>query len=199
MLFLHGIRESVLDPRGDPTNNQDLQTVERHGPPSAGARPFNRYFVVISPQHRQAPYTWNTDELRLLLDHFASNAVDYVVDPQRVVITGISIGAVGAWELANDRRPNNGWRIRALALASPYPAVDAARQRNDLPTWVHYGTSENNDIPTRAREIYRNTAVARRHTEVDGGGHNGATWTPLFHEEHHTCWGFYAWLDRASA
>ena len=197
MLFLHGRGESIV--YGD-RNDQALQKVEQHGPPSIGARPLNHYFVVISPQHHQPPYRWDVADLTQLGDYFAANAAHYDVDPERVVVAGISMGADGAWELATARPARNGWQIRALALASPTSAnAGGAARAANLPVWIHHGTGEDENVTTCAHNLagalgQRSTV---RFTRVPGV-HKGPTWAALFEEQDPVCWGFWGWLGRAA-
>jgi predicted peptidase len=103
MLFLHGRGECMVHPQN---GEQLLEIVATHGPPSQDARALDQYFTVVSPQCRYPP-NWNINDLRLLLNHFAANAAHYQVDPQRVVLAGISMGADGAWNLVTSGQSRN--------------------------------------------------------------------------------------------
>ncbi|QBD81636.1 phospholipase [Ktedonosporobacter rubrisoli] len=90
VLFLHGAGE-----RG---SNLDLVT--RHGPPKLIKEGQKFPFIVVSPQ---CPYNerWITpshlDTLAALIDEIEHN---YAVDPERIYVTGISMGGFGTWSLA---------------------------------------------------------------------------------------------------
>jgi len=85
LLFLHGRGEC----------GTDLALMRRHGPPRLFPAHGLDRFVVIAPQCSAPPW----DEERL--EKFARQAVDLAgVDGSRVFLTGISMGGVGAWELA---------------------------------------------------------------------------------------------------
>jgi predicted peptidase len=93
LLFLHGSEE-----RGD-----DGWSVARHGPPlllrSDAATPARQQllenFVVVSPQCPKAGW-WHTETLLALLDEIVET---HRIDPRRVYLAGISMGAFGTWEL----------------------------------------------------------------------------------------------------
>src|SRR3954469_24984435 len=86
MLFLHGAGE-----RGS-----DVNKVKVHGPPRIVEKRKDFPFIVVSPQC-PADSWWRTFELNALLDEIQSQ---YKVDPDRVYLTGLSMGGFGTWELA---------------------------------------------------------------------------------------------------
>jgi len=85
LLFLHGLGEC----------GQDLALVRSHGPPKLFPTLDLDRFIVLSPQCPVAP--WNEAHL----EEFITAAIRmYPVDEQRVYLTGVSMGGVGAWNLA---------------------------------------------------------------------------------------------------
>jgi predicted peptidase len=86
ILFLHGAGE-----RG--TN---IWRVAIHGPPSMVASNSNELpFIIVSPQCPEGR-TWSKDILLGLLDDVMKN---HAVDPERVYLTGLSMGGYGTWDL----------------------------------------------------------------------------------------------------
>jgi predicted peptidase len=93
LLFLHGAGE-----RGD-----DVWAVAVHGPPkllrsdpsSAAAKLLAENFIVVAPQCAAGEW-WNPAHLLALLDDIAAH---HRIDPQRVYLTGLSMGGFGAWDL----------------------------------------------------------------------------------------------------
>lgn len=124
ILFLHGAGE-----RGD-----DLERVKTHGLAKRCACDPGFPFIVISPLC-PAGLVWDTDVLVALLDDVASRCA---VDPDRVYVTGLSMGGYGTWALAvaHPERfaaiaPICGWGNRLLAY----------RLRN-MPIWVFHGARD---------------------------------------------------------
>lgn len=85
MLFLHGAGE-----RGT-----DVQRVAIHGPPKLAKQGKEFPFIIVAPQcpERQV---WENEPLLKLLD---SISAQYAVDPNRVYLTGLSMGGYGTWRL----------------------------------------------------------------------------------------------------
>ena len=83
MLFLHGAGE-----RG-----YDLHLVKRHGAAMIVEEHADFPFVVVSPQC--PPYrAWSMDALAALLDAIESR---YAIDPERIYVSGLSMGGFGTW------------------------------------------------------------------------------------------------------
>ncbi len=85
ILFLHGAGE-----RGD-----NIWKVAVHGPPKHATNMTDFPFIVVSPQCPQGQI-WSTDALSKLLDDVIAR---YAVDPERIYLTGLSMGGYGTWSL----------------------------------------------------------------------------------------------------
>ena len=86
VVFLHGAGE-----RGD-----DLNKVKLHGPPRYIAKGTSYPFILLAPQCPEKRW-WDADVILALLDRVAAA---YRVDPDRVYLTGLSMGGFGTWEAA---------------------------------------------------------------------------------------------------
>ncbi|WP_395374599.1 hypothetical protein [Marinicella sp. W31] len=97
LLFLHGSGETgnTID---------DLGEVKRHGPPklienghnmtfSVGT--INDSFIVISPQQKNGSGGWPGTVLIPIVEYLLNN---YRIDPDRVYMTGLSMGGRGSWQ-----------------------------------------------------------------------------------------------------
>lgn len=85
MLFLHGAGE-----RGN-----DIRKVTIHGPPKNVAQNPDFPFILVSPQCPEGEI-WSSESLLGLLDKVAQ---ELRVDPERVYLTGLSMGGYGTWDL----------------------------------------------------------------------------------------------------
>lgn len=86
MIFLHG--------RGEWGNN--LDRVKIHGPPKNVKDGNATPLLIISPQSPAGEW-WNVEKLSKLLDHILATTK---ADPDRVYLTGLSMGGFGTWAWA---------------------------------------------------------------------------------------------------
>jgi predicted peptidase len=132
IVFLHGAGE-----RGT-----EIEKVKVHGPPKiaeAKALPF----VIVSPQCPPEQW-WDVPVLSVWLDEVMSK---YRVDPDRVYLTGLSMGGFGTWSWA-EAHPK-----RFAAIAPICGGGDAFRARalRNTPVWCFHGEKDPT-VPIRASE-----------------------------------------------
>lgn len=125
VLFLHGMGE-----RGG-----DLRLVTRHGPPKLVEEGRDLPFLLVSPQCPS--YGWwgwdtNIHALAALLDELEHT---YAVDPDRLYVTGISMGGYGTWALAN-AYPN---RFAAIAPICGGGNPSTICDIRHVPVWTFHG------------------------------------------------------------
>lgn len=131
ILFLHGAGE-----RGN-----DLNLVKKHGIPKVAERRPGFPFVCVSPQC-PADSWWSEQRevLIALLDHVLA---EYRVDPQRVYLTGLSMGGFGTWDLAT-RYPEYFAAIAPICGGGPahfgFPQRVAALK--EVPVWAFHGAKD---------------------------------------------------------
>lgn len=90
ILFLHGRGES----------NGPLSIVKKWGPPRiAGEKDLP--YIVISPQCPRASWWHHDDQQELLIQLLAHVQKEFPVDQKRIMLTGLSMGGYGSWELAS--------------------------------------------------------------------------------------------------
>ncbi len=121
ILFLHGAVE-----RGS-----HLEDVKRHGVAKIASEQPDFPFIVISPQCPIAQI-WSVPLLSALLDEVVSA---YRVDPDRIYLTGLSIGGYGTWHLAI-AQPQ---RFAAIAPICGGGNPQKVRYLKRLPVWVFHG------------------------------------------------------------
>jgi poly(3-hydroxybutyrate) depolymerase len=123
LVFLHGAGES-----GD-----NIELVKRHGPPKLIEQGKHFPFVVLSPQ--SPGFGWNVDAVAALIDEIVAG---YHVDPDRVYLTGLSMGGFGTWSLAS-RYPS---KFAAIAPICGGGDPRWAESLKELPIWVFHGAKD---------------------------------------------------------
>jgi predicted peptidase len=164
ILFLHGSGE-----RGN-----DLSFLQRNGPPHiAGTRGLP--FVVIAPQLPEGA-TWSADALLALLDRLEGSLA---IDTTRVYLTGLSMGAYGAYELAI-LAPE---RFAAILTVSGAGNPAEVCRLKGVPTWIVHG-GKDDIIPVESgREMARrleNCKADVRWTLEPDTGHDA--WTKVYED-----------------
>ena len=125
LLFLHGSGES----------GSDLEKVKTHGPPMLVASGRKLPFIIVSPQ-APAPVGWEPENLYLLLQYVKNN---YRADPERIYLTGLSMGGFGTWTLAM-KHPEEFAAI--IPICGGGDTSEAWKLRN-TPIWCFHGALDN--------------------------------------------------------
>lgn len=194
VLFLHGAGE-----RGDDGLRQTQVGL-------GGALRWNpdRYPALVVMPQSPADSSWQGAPARAALAALDATLEAYSTDPDRVYLTGMSMGGNGTWYLAYhhpDRfaaiAPVCGWvgprgRLPAVPAPGPGPAADrAAEKMAHIPIWIWHGEAD----PVVPVEESRAMAAALeaagadvRYTELEGVGHNA--WDPAYGSEELPRWLF---------
>lgn len=162
VLFLHGSGEA----------GNDLAMLTQTGLPQMLEHKADFPFIVVSPQLAAPPLTqdpaaqydvdvylnqwgWKSQiwKLEMLLDFMQSH---YRVDPERLYLTGLSLGGFGTWAYAL-QYPERFAAI--IPLAGGYHAEDDVLPENlcklkDLPIWIYHGQLD------EAVDYHRSLALA---------------------------------------
>ncbi|MEI7834319.1 MAG: prolyl oligopeptidase family serine peptidase, partial [bacterium] len=135
ILFLHGAGERGVDLSGAILNGPHAYLKENRELP----------FICISALC--PPNTWwYSKEVNDLLDEIMAK---YRVDPDRVYLTGLSMGGFGSWDTAC-AYPN---RFAAVVpICGGGNPADAPAMR-DIPTWVFHGAKDTTVPITRSQEM----------------------------------------------
>ena len=128
ILFLHGAGE-----RGD-----DLNMVRIHGIPKEAAQTEPFPFITLSPLC-PADHWWG-DYMEALIGLVEATITAYHVNPQRVYLTGLSMGGYGTWHLAS-AYPER------FAAAAPicgggfwmYGFPERVAAMKEVPVWAFHG------------------------------------------------------------
>ncbi len=173
VLFLHGAGE-----RGDA-----LEQVKTHGPPKLVAEGREFPFILASPQC-PADQFWDVMALGALVDVLLK---EYRAAPNRVYLTGLSMGGYGTWALAQ-AFPD---RFAALVPICGGGRALAVKKIAHLPIWVFHGAKDNT-VPLGESERMVNAlkkagAKKVRFTVYPDAGHD--SWTETYLNDK-----LYTWL-----
>jgi predicted peptidase len=145
MLFLHGAGE-----RGD--DNLDL--VKKHGPPKLVDEKKDFPFITLSPQCPTGKF-WNPRQMAKLVDHVANT---YSADPQRLYVTGLSMGGFGTWSLLAEYPGKFAAAIPICGGGDPA----TAEKMKGTPIWVFHGAKDT------AVSLSRSEAMVEALKKVEG-------------------------------
>lgn len=129
MLFLHGAGE-----RGE-----DLKVVKVHGPPKLVEQQRPDFpFILISPQCPK-DHWWPGD----VQQHLLAELVDHVLarfktDRRRVVVTGLSMGGFGSWEMTSRYPQVFAASVPICGRGDP----QAGQRLKSTPFWVFHGAKD---------------------------------------------------------
>jgi predicted peptidase len=159
ILFLHGAGE-----RGD---DNALQLTVGLGPHLDRLDPPA---VVVFPQCPLG-VQWNR-ATGLALDALDQVCAQHPIDPDRISLTGISMGGAGAWTLAADHPQ------RWSALAPVCGWYDGNKEMPQIPIWIFHGDADRVIPVEHSRWMARKLGARARYTEFAGVGHNA--WDPAY-------------------
>ncbi len=178
VLFLHGRGESF----------GPLSLVAKWGPPQMAARGDDLPYIVVSPQcPRESDWRREDQQKRVmtLLDDILEK---FPADPERVYLTGLSMGGYGSWRLAADHPDRFAAVIPICGGGNPEDGEKLAR----IPIWVFHGT-EDTAVPLRLSEEMVEA--------IRGAGGDRIRFTVLEHVGHN-CWSaayatpeLYQWME----
>jgi len=135
ILFLHGAGE-----RGD-----DLGILVRIALPMVLEERDDFPFIVISPQCPK-DQRWSNEFLITLLDDIVAR---YRVDPNRIYLTGLSMGGYGTWSLALEY-PD---RFAAFAPVCGWGESQLVDRVKDIPLWAFHGELDTSVPIERGKEV----------------------------------------------
>lgn len=170
IVFLHGWGE-----RGD--SRRKLRELRVHSLPRLAREdgvpdPFS--FIVACPQTPHSPWGEDAGRVATLVDELVTEGN---VDCDRVYLTGISMGAVGCWELAA-AAPG----MFAALVPVSWDVPDVA-EHVDTPAWVFAGGSDHHLADKDVEgSLYSHRArdERTRFTLDPDGDHSGQYWNRVY-------------------
>lgn len=128
-----------------------------------------------------------TEALRLVMELIPQLQKEFSLDPDRLYVTGLSMGGYGTWELLN-RRP--GLFAAAIPICGGADATKASLIGR-TPVWIFHGEKDNVVLPIHSRrmaEELRKLGGSVGYTEYPGVGHN--SWDLAYTEPYLPTWLF---------
>lgn len=194
VLFLHGIGE-----RGDDNSAQlkwgvknfaTDENMEKYPCFVAAPQCPLDDFWVSALQELSSPYTMTekpTESMRMALEIVEVLEREYPqIDPQRIYVTGLSMGGFGTWD-AVQRKPD------LFAAAAPVCGggdVTQAERIAHIPVWVFHGAEDRLVIPKWSRDMIgalKEAGGNPKYTEYPGIGHQ--SWIEAYSDP-----GLFEWL-----
>lgn len=172
LLFLHGAGE-----RG-----ADIAKLRTHGLPKQIEEGRDLPFVVISPQCPAGEW-WNVVALEALIDKLVA---EQRIDPDRIYLTGLSMGAFATWALAIMRPERYAAILPICGGGDPH----RARVLRDVPVWTFHGDADQTVTITQSQQMVdaiKSVGGSPRFTIYPGVGHDA--WTATYDNPE-----VYAWL-----
>lgn len=182
VVFLSGVGE-----RGD-----DRKNLYANGPIAAMARikGLARHldFIVLVPQCPR-DQRWRSDGMPAYVDNLIKRSIENMpVDPDRVYLTGLSMGGTGTWYVAR-HAPRTFAAIAPICGRAVEPDK-TAEALAEVPTWIIVGGSDSEaftDGAKRMRDAQKQAGAHVRLTVVPGAGHG--VWRSFYSKP-----AFYRWL-----
>ena len=172
LFFLHGSGE-----RG-----RNLAKLKTYGPARYAAAGRQFPFVLVAPQVREG-LAWDSDALEALRIDLVTRLP---IDPDRVLMTGLSMGGYGTWNYAVDY-PD---RLAAIAPVCGAGDSDRAERIKHLPVWAFHGARDD-VVPIADDQAMVDALKAAggtvRFTVYPHVGHDA--WEPAYADP-----ALYAWL-----
>lgn len=174
IIFLHGSGEK----------GSDLEKIKSHGPLKyLKTNKIGAY--VLAPQCPEGRY-WDSEELYLLIKKIVS---DNKIDPNRIYLTGLSMGAWGCWNLAY-RHPE---LFAALVPIAGYvdriPMVEGCKIAS-IPTRIYHGLMDDVVDVKYSIAIYKKLRECNKDIELqifNASFHD--SWTQVYDNPH-----IYNWM-----
>jgi predicted peptidase len=162
ILFLHGLFEN-----GD--GKGDTSVLSAGLGPIIARDPARWPFITIFPQ---STGTWIGDEReRLAMAALEDSKRHYMIDPDRVILAGLSYGGLGVWEIGA-KHPD---RFAALVPVSGFKSTELVEKLTSAPVWAFASQGDlvvnvDNSVEM-CREIQQHGGRARL-TQFEGGEHD---------------------------
>ncbi|HEY3402385.1 MAG TPA: gliding motility-associated C-terminal domain-containing protein, partial [Ohtaekwangia sp.] len=188
IIFLHGSGE-----RGNGTT--EINKVTAWGTPKFiknGAKMcftvngVEECFIVLSPQQTTNRFGWGVDVIPYVKDMLAA----YRIDPDRLYITGLSMGGDGSWDTSYDaaNTPNLYAALAPVSCKGDYNGAKVTASKK-IAVWAFHGDADTTvPVSNGQRPVNGMLSVGANpapiFTLVAGGNHGGSTWDKVYSPTH---------------
>lgn len=124
-------------------------------------------FLALFPQ---AKGWFRGGEAKAVLEEIAAVEREYPVDPERIYLTGISMGGFGTWEISM-LRPDLFAAIVPICGGGP---VEGAANIARMPTWAFHGAKDDRvpvDLSRKLVDALKTAGAQPKYTEYPNGNH----------------------------
>jgi predicted peptidase len=179
VLFLHGAGERGSDglKQSDVGIGRSLRMHSERWPA-----------IVVMPQCA-ARERWAGRMAAQAVKALDQTMAEYSTDPDRVYLTGLSMGGYGSFLVASEHPQRFAAVVPICGGGDPAKMAPVLKE---LPMWVFHGDADTAVPVTRSREMVEAIKAAGgekvRYTEYPGVGHN--SWDPAYAEKELTDWLF---------
>jgi predicted peptidase len=134
--------------------------------------------IVVLPQCRAGSYWTDPTMDRMVIEAVDHTVAEFAADPERLYLTGVSMGGYGAWSLASEH-PGKFAAIVSICGGSPLREGDrfasVARRIGKTPAWVFHGADDRVVPVSESRRMVEALKAIKgnvRYSEYEGVGHN---------------------------
>lgn len=163
IIFLHGLGELGA------SDAKDLPKVAGAGPLHliASGSPLAKVFetqsaIILAPQGLKEDGWWKTEKLTAFLDYALAT---YPIDPDRVYVTGLSMGGGGTWVLGANAADKVAAIVPICGAAKP-EHVDAL---HTMPIWAFHASDDPTVNFTEHTVAWFDALLADRNVKLAGG------------------------------
>jgi len=176
ILFLHGVGERGTD--GLRQSEVGLGRAIRMNPERV---PAIAVFPQLQPEQR-----WLGEPAEAAMQALDEAIAEFNGDPQRLYLTGLSLGGFGVWHLAQ-LHPQSFAAIVPICggIAPTLTAAAVARAVRHIPTWIFHG-ADDDIIPVAESRNMHIAMAGARYTEYPACGHD--SWTRAYGEPELWTW-----------
>ena len=139
VLFLHGKGEKAPNTKDRNVLSRSISSVTNLGPPYHVKNGTAFPFILISPQLKSGQGDWPLWYVMEVLEHVRKTLR---VDPNRIYLTGLSLGGGGVWRAAEDH-PEIFAAIAPVCGSWNRVAKAKAIANKNLPVWAFHGDKDN--------------------------------------------------------